>query len=464
MNEEKNIHYSAADIERYHKGLMTAKERHSLEKAALDDPFLADAMEGYAVAPTATETDVALLNKKLDERIGKVVPLKKTGFIWLRIAAAVILVGGAGLLTYNFVFTKNKNEVAKIESNKAPEKKDTVTNNAVVAGKTKDSLNVIDNKSQQTTVAEKGDVAKSNNENNKMAAPPAERHKTAVKVKSDEQIKTNAFAPPQTTQDVAVEKQEETKKTNADTVTYHDNLESTAVATKPQTQGYARLSKEKDKQPQFKSQNEPAVARGIAAQNNITHIFRGQVMDQNNNPLPFANVTIMPDNIGTYTDAKGYFTLISGDSALNVQVRSVGFENKTASLQTKLANNSIVLDQDTKNIPSTVISNRKINADRKRMGDNVKLEEPEPADGWYNYDTYIANNIKISDEIKMKTNATSEVELSFDVDKLGEPVNIKVEKSVCKECDEEAIRLLKEGPKWKKKKKNRRATVSVAFR
>jgi hypothetical protein len=93
----------------------------------------------------------------------------------------------------------------------------------------------------------------------------------------------------------------------------------------------------------------------------------------------------------------------------------------------------------------------------------MTVEEPEPADGWYNYDTYIANNIKIPDNIKIKNSPASEVELSFDVNKEGDPVNIKVEKSVCKECDAEAIRLLKDGPKWKKKKKNRRAQVAVSF-
>ncbi|MBS1576042.1 MAG: energy transducer TonB [Bacteroidetes bacterium] len=92
----------------------------------------------------------------------------------------------------------------------------------------------------------------------------------------------------------------------------------------------------------------------------------------------------------------------------------------------------------------------------------MKVEEPEPVDGWYNYDTYIANNINISDEIKTKTTASSQVELSFEVNKYGEPINIKVDKSACKECDEEAIRLLKEGPKWKKKK-NKRAKIAVDF-
>jgi hypothetical protein len=41
------------------------------------------------------------------------------------------------------------------------------------------------------------------------------------------------------------------------------------------------------------------------------------------------------------------------------------------------------------------------------------------------------------------------------------PVNIKVLKSLCERCDQEAIRLVKEGPRWKRKKG--RTTVTVSF-
>src|SRR4029079_6692155 len=53
--------------------------------------------------------------------------------------------------------------------------------------------------------------------------------------------------------------------------------------------------------------------------------FNGRIKDANNNPLPFANITNTRDNVGTYADAQGRFTLVSPDSVLNVQVRSVGF-------------------------------------------------------------------------------------------------------------------------------------------
>ena len=54
MPEEKNIiNYTAADIEKYWKGKLIPGEMNTMEKAAMDDPFLADALEGYKNASLA---------------------------------------------------------------------------------------------------------------------------------------------------------------------------------------------------------------------------------------------------------------------------------------------------------------------------------------------------------------------------------------------------------------------------
>ena len=66
-------------------------------------------------------------------------------------------------------------------------------------------------------------------------------------------------------------------------------------------------------------------------------------------------------------------------------------------------------------------------------------------------------------ELEMRKNVTGEVKLSFDVNDAGQAINIKVEKSLCTECDKEAIRLLKDGPKWVKKKKNKKGKLSIKF-
>ena len=68
MSEEKNIiNYTATDIEKYWNGKLSPAEMHSIEKAAMDDPFLADALEGYKNASLA---DLDSLKERLDKRIG----------------------------------------------------------------------------------------------------------------------------------------------------------------------------------------------------------------------------------------------------------------------------------------------------------------------------------------------------------------------------------------------------------
>jgi len=96
--------YTAADIERYLNGQMTAAEKHALEKAALEDPFLAEAMEGYAGIPDLPlQPDIQGLKQRLQERNAgnKVIPVRKYR-IWWSAAAAVLLVAGTATTWYLF--------------------------------------------------------------------------------------------------------------------------------------------------------------------------------------------------------------------------------------------------------------------------------------------------------------------------------------------------------------------------
>src|SRR5258705_10049101 len=96
--KEKNKTYTAKDFARYYAGTMPNNEMHALEKAALEDPFLEDALEGYIHAPTA-ESDIAELQARLTEKQKN----KKVFFIssfaqskWWRMAALFIVIAGAG--------------------------------------------------------------------------------------------------------------------------------------------------------------------------------------------------------------------------------------------------------------------------------------------------------------------------------------------------------------------------------
>ncbi len=84
----------------------------------------------------------------------------------------------------------------------------------------------------------------------------------------------------------------------------------------------------------------------------------------------------------------------------------------------------------------------------------------EPVKGWKTYQAYINTNNKL---IK-KGLSGKEVELSFQVNANGDPVNILVVKAVEEVYNQEAIRLLKEGPKWNyAAHKPNKGTLNVKF-
>lgn len=123
-DHSKHNEFTAEDIERYHSGKMSSLEMHRLEKAAMEDPFLADALEGYAYTQTSKE-DRAWLQSQLQSKTegAKVVPLggfnKKQFF---RIAALFILLAGFGWAVYQFGF---KTKADELVLTKTPEYKNT---------------------------------------------------------------------------------------------------------------------------------------------------------------------------------------------------------------------------------------------------------------------------------------------------------------------------------------------------
>lgn len=102
LGEDHINNYSAADIERYHKGLMTAAEMHAMEKAALEDPFLADAMEGYTYTDEAAAEieDISLRLEKRVNKGAKLVPIGKPRYNWLKAAAIFVIVAGGSFMAY----------------------------------------------------------------------------------------------------------------------------------------------------------------------------------------------------------------------------------------------------------------------------------------------------------------------------------------------------------------------------
>lgn len=473
MSEEKKYrNFTAADIEKYHKGLLSPKEMNELEKAALDDPFLADALEGYGAVSVNASADISELEKKLKERVegGKVISMvaPRTSSRWWKIAAAVIIVGGLGFLTFRITSNSPGKEVADFEKKNSAQQPVTMVADSAASITPQTGTVVTNNKAAESNESQKKNLSNKYLNDKDVTVDTIRNNLNAV-------TSSGVVSSPSNVQTWKSDSVRALKTTDLakDNYTVLNKPTISEQERESKTQGMVKEKKIANDnfgkgEVHYDSvglganyKNNAAVARKFSQQP-PTNYFRGRIMDANNNALPFANITNTRDNVGTYADVKGNFTLISPDTVLNVQVRSVGFENKFAQLQNNISSNQVVL-RDDQSLADKIFNLPKQDTSRSRRMANVKFEELEPADGWYNYGTYLANNINLPADIKSKE-GNRQVELSFEVDKDGSPINIKVEKSLCSECDKEAVRLVKEGPKWKKKsKKIKRTTVRVPF-
>lgn len=110
MNNNKT-YYTAADYSRYHRGEMSAADMHEMEKAALQDPFIQDALDGYVHTKTG-EQDIELLRKRLAAFEKKDEVAVAGGFKnWWKIAAVFLIAATVSFLIYN---SSNNDTVSKL--------------------------------------------------------------------------------------------------------------------------------------------------------------------------------------------------------------------------------------------------------------------------------------------------------------------------------------------------------------
>jgi TonB family protein len=414
--KEKNKTYTAAEIARYHAGTMPAGEMYALEKVALEDPFLADALEGYVHAPES-EIDIAELRDRLTEKRKK----KKVFFLsafegngWWRIAVLFIIVAGAGYFFYrvNYVNKENslvKNEIkapAEKEDSAAPIKKDTLATDSNVAYE------------------------------NQQASTFKQKEKT-IFLSTKPQIKREPPVPVQV----------------------------------PLAAAPASVSRSKDGSYADSTYRE-AAKKEYDAQAAAEYVLKGKVTDEEGNAVPFASITDKSRNKVTVTDTAGHFFLRSQDSSITAMASAAGYWSKSFTLKKDVQSTVEInkKDADLNDVTVTAMGKRKQAKEAasvskalngKVAGLQIASAGPKPSGGLEKFYQYLKKNTEpIYNEYQERLKG--EVLLSFTINKKGRPENIKVVKSSCAACEKEAIKLLQNGPRWIGKK-DEQGTVDIKF-
>ncbi len=425
MGEQStHINYSIADIERYLQGGMGAKEMHDMEKAALQDPFLADAIEGYREISFAdtykrlNEINAAFRSEKKDAKL-VALHAKKTISRW-KAVAMIILVAGVGALSWYVLQNKNsrkdialntiKNDVQTDSVTPAPGQNETIPDKQNAAAPAADEQQKKGEKTTDKTAKNNPQVlvsAKKANNNNK--------EQTGSSGNEDKAAANNLTAP-------------EKASANASKL-----MESNVSA--------------------------PAITEGAANKN----ILSGRVITKNNQPVPNASIAIKGLKDSVKTDDNGNFSIIPADTNVNVVIVSTGYKT----MDTVLSNgntNMVTVSEAPSWLSQIPVTDMKTKTKAFTNNVNTNATETFPQGGWVSFQDYVYRKLhKERDTLNGPVVISGNVELEFSVNDDGIPYDFKVLKSLDTESDAEAIAIIKEGPHWIAARKNKKAKVTIQF-
>ncbi|HWB91700.1 MAG TPA: carboxypeptidase-like regulatory domain-containing protein [Puia sp.] len=443
--------WSTTDVQKYLRGELPPAEMHRLEKLALDDPFLADALEGlHTHAPV--DKDLAELRSRLDARVA---PGKKPILLpWFRVAAAVILLVGLGFTAwYTLVDKPTVKREASVASHAARRPADT---SRVAA----DSPRQPDRAATASApAAVPPSLAKTAPSPLAKASPPPHRTKTSIHADTTRPIITD-------------------KTVQASTPTLPSGV---LRSLKKDTVGYTANADLKT--------FPPAVARGVETfgQRTVTigskpHpfsagnllVFSGRVLDGYNRPLAGAALFLNGDvnKPGTVTDRQGKFNLYLPvkDTTRHLTVAMAGYLDAQYSLNTDdRTGNIIYLKENPARLDEVVISG--YGSKRKEAFAAPPSDEPEALDslwlkampvmGRIAYLDYLAQAKK---SLAVDTTIHGAESISFLVDQKGALSEFKIERSLSAAHDAGLIHLISEGPHWKMVHgKKARVVVNLSF-
>jgi|GEM_PF-4909079 len=304
MHKDQSYQYGFSDIEKYLKGELSPAAMHELEKAALTDPFLADAIEGYQAAELFNSHQHL---EEIRDRVlqgdvkGKIVPFIQPRFKWFRIASIFIIV--AGMATIGWLVMKTDRAVAP----------------TTVQFERKDS-HLRSSKPEQQTITASTDKRPKTLRSSAKATVPAIVATTFDSLMPGALADNKIQASPVTTQ----------------LYSYKRVAKDSFNTLKTLQKSEAKL----DHVNNFDQLLQGSVA-GVSVSNaKQPYLIQGKVLDSEQKPLPNASVRLLSASVNTIvtTNADGIFQLSSKDSAARVAVSALGYEPLQSTLKAASTN------------------------------------------------------------------------------------------------------------------------------
>lgn len=432
------------DIEKYLKGELSPVERNALERKALHDPFLADALEGAEqIKAGEFSGDVTVLNERIANR--------KSVSIWMwpaRIAAGLVIIAVSSYIVWTVMKPEPVQDLAF-------EKNEPVTSPSISSDSTTPATGVlssppVEQPAAGPTVRDK-DIATRSTPALKTETKPTQEASGESVLKNEavakaivaeetkvEDVKTEGIS---VTEPVAVtkptEKEAEFSKAKAEE---DDQQERKKLAYK------SLESKKKDAAPAAADKRESGLASSTSPNK-----IRGQVTSvEDGSALPGVNVVIKGSTIGTVTDVQGNYEIEVDRSNPTLVYSFIGLQSTEVEAKGR-TEISMQMALDAAQLSEVVVVGYGTEGAGETLPPTVDLAHPEI--GNRAFKQYLEKNLRYPERAK-KNKVEGRVTVQFTVEANGTLTNFTIIRGIGSGCDEELIRLIKEGPKWIPTKKD----------
>lgn len=423
------------DINRYLSGKLSPSEMHELEKRALNDPFLADALEGAsAVSREDLQEDLVSIQASLNKRVqGN--DQKVVFWTWpLRIAAGILVLISATVVIRTLTNNERSQELAlqrEVTKEKAPEPPAPVVADSVI-----EELPQTENESVDRR------------KNSSVAGKPLKAPPQALAMEKEKDIAAEEAKPVQSADapdDEVYRLEEKTADVTATTPPAPETKSET------QAQSQARTESQREK----KKTNERSFAN-VKPSETDGRIIKGRVTAADGAELPGVNVNIKGSNIGTVTDLSGHYQLKVPESDTSLVFSFIGYA--TAEIKPKQDEVNVRLDEDVTQLSEVVVTGYGQPKDEDDITSTVELASPQG--GKRAFKQYLEKNMQYPQQA-LESKIEGRVTIQFAVETTGYLSEFKVIKGIGGGCDEELIRLVKSGPKWNPTKKDSNALRDI---
>ena len=436
MSKRSTYRSEQEDFEKYFGDGLSEPARHDLEHHSLEDGFEAEAMEGW------DEVSVEVARADLAEIRERLLPAKKS-FYWMKIAAAVaVLVVASVVVLINFnqqpatLAQDSRVEpspVPKEEAMKAAPPPEEAGNETISEPIADGTLEIVEEAieifEESTPIAEDKASAPELEifENMRVAAP---RLQARTEVTQDLTV-----ADPAVSELAMVESEAEAPVQVLDAM----EQDQAPVGYGPGQQRYSTVA---DDRLDIQSKDKWSSRQ-----------IHGNVFDEEGQIVSNARVALSGTPIRAVSDVGGKFEMAVPDSidAPTLVFSSSGFDPLNYSIRDLDTFDVVMAREDQPGFINAYPSTR---AARKRT-ENAAIEAYDEADfvraspegGYRKFEKYLKKHTRLPQEAR-QSGVKGTVLLTVELNEKGEITDISVKRGLGNGCDEEAIRIVQEGPSW----------------